>query len=164
MKLVIMRHAKAEKGDNILNDFDRPLAKRGYDDAKNICEYLKHQKISPEYILSSPSLRTKQTAEIVAKFYKKENPELNFNSDIYEASLQDLVHAIRNIPVNFKTAILIGHNPSVTGIIGYLSGVFAEHVSTAGVAVLKYKLTNWQLTNKNTFELLLVKNPKELQA
>lgn len=159
-----MRHAKAEKSELFADDFERPLTKRGFDDAALICKFLKQQKIIPKFIVASPSKRTIQTAEIVAKFFDKQVSKTEYDYEIYEASINDLVHAIRRIPEKYKTVMLIGHNPSITGIIGYLTGNFIEHVSTSGIAVLKFKTNNWQLTSQHCAELILLKNPKELYS
>lgn len=157
-----MRHAKAEKSELNDDDFERPLAQRGYNDAGLICDFLKQHKMVPDYVLASPSKRTAQTAEVVLQHFKNQKIKSDFDTDIYEASINDLVHAIRNIPVKYKKPMLIGHNPAITGIVGFLTGVFVEHVATSGIAVLKFNVSNWQLTSQHCAELLLLKNPKEL--
>ena len=66
-KLFLIRHAKSSWEDLRLDDFDRPLNKRGEKDAPFMAELLKEKNIIPDLIISSPSLRTKLTAEIIAE-------------------------------------------------------------------------------------------------
>ena len=64
-RLYIVRHAKSSwKTD--LNDFNRPLNKRGKKSAPDMGERLKKLKVMPDLILSSPALRAITTAVIIA--------------------------------------------------------------------------------------------------
>lgn len=57
-RLIIMRHAEADWG---LNDFDRPLTKRGHEQAAAAGAWLAARGYIPEQIMSSSALRTRQT-------------------------------------------------------------------------------------------------------
>ena len=65
--VLILRHAKSDWGDPGKADFDRPLAKRGLEDAPRMGEVLARFECVPDRILASPAQRAKQTAELVAK-------------------------------------------------------------------------------------------------
>ena len=62
-KLVLIRHAKSDWSNPFLDDFLRPLNKRGEKNAPLMAKVLKEKNIRPDLIISSPSLRTKQTLE-----------------------------------------------------------------------------------------------------
>ena len=62
-RLIIMRHAEADWG---LNDFDRPLTKRGHEQAAAAGAWLAARGYIPEQIMSSSALRTRQTTTWVA--------------------------------------------------------------------------------------------------
>ncbi|MBR1620046.1 histidine phosphatase family protein [bacterium] len=49
-----------------------PLSDLGIDETENLVKYLKARAIKNDVIYSSPSVRTQQTAEIVAKLFKQE--------------------------------------------------------------------------------------------
>ena len=70
-KLYIIRHAKSSWKDTALDDFKRPLSKRGRKDAPFMAKKLKQKGVMPDVIISSPATRAKTTAELIAK-------ELNF--------------------------------------------------------------------------------------
>ena len=62
--LILLRHAKSSWKDSTLNDFDRPLNSKGCNDAKKIGKRLLDRDIIPDVIVSSSSIRTKQTIEM----------------------------------------------------------------------------------------------------
>ena len=53
--LYLVRHAKAIPGDVGVNDFKRPLSKRGKDDAQAMGKRLYQKGISPDLCVSSPA-------------------------------------------------------------------------------------------------------------
>ena len=69
-KLYIIRHAKSSWKDSTLGDFERPLNKRGKLNAPLMGKRLKKKKVCPDIIISSPAIRAKRTAEIIAKKVK----------------------------------------------------------------------------------------------
>ena len=84
-KLYLARHAKSSWKNPDLDDYDRPLNKRGIRDAPFIGKKLKEKNILPDLIISSPAIRAITTAkELAAQMgYPEENIILDEN--IYEA-------------------------------------------------------------------------------
>ncbi|MGB7661527.1 MAG: histidine phosphatase family protein [Nitrososphaeraceae archaeon] len=68
--LLIMRHAKSSWKEQDLPDYDRPLNKRGKNDAPRMGKLLKDEDLVPDLIMSSTAVRAKKTAELVAKTRK----------------------------------------------------------------------------------------------
>ncbi|HRG10817.1 MAG TPA: histidine phosphatase family protein, partial [Cyclobacteriaceae bacterium] len=56
--LYLIRHAKSSWDNPKLEDFDRPLNKRGQKDAPRMAKRLKEKRITPDIMLSSPAERT----------------------------------------------------------------------------------------------------------
>ena len=67
--LLIIRHAKSDWDNSSLNDFDRPLNKRGKRDAPEMAKRLLGKKISIDAFVSSPALRAFTTCKIIAQEY-----------------------------------------------------------------------------------------------
>ncbi|MRN62395.1 MAG: hypothetical protein FIO03_10205 [Nitrosopumilales archaeon] len=65
--LLILRHAKSSWKHPELNDHDRPLNKRGKNDAPRMGKLLQKEKLIPDVILSSTAIRASATAESVVK-------------------------------------------------------------------------------------------------
>jgi phosphohistidine phosphatase len=68
--IIIIRHAKSSWSDLRLDDFDRPLNKRGKRNAPFMGQKLKEKKIMPDIILSSPAKRARKTAIAIALYLK----------------------------------------------------------------------------------------------
>src|SRR6478736_9274523 len=68
MKLYILRHGDAvEHGDSRYKENERPLTPKGLQRTKQLTHTLRQMEISFDAILSSPLIRARQTAEIVAR-------------------------------------------------------------------------------------------------
>src|SRR5262245_5220070 len=68
MKLYILRHGDAaEHGDPRYKENERPLTPKGIPRTKQLAHSLRQMEMSFDVILSSPLVRAKQTAEIVAR-------------------------------------------------------------------------------------------------
>jgi phosphohistidine phosphatase len=138
-KLLLVRHAKAEK-DTSVKDIDRPLKYIGMQDAAFMAERLKDNSLIPQIIISSPALRTKTTAEIFADHLSLHDPMLN--KSIYEASQQGLLRVINKFPDEFDFVALVGHNPGISQILYYLTGEIRD-VHTSTVALIEFDTDDW---------------------
>src|SRR6185369_4521079 len=78
MKLYILRHGDAvEHGDSRFKENERPLTPKGIQRTKQLAHLLRQMEISFDAILSSPLIRARQTAEIIARGLQlSENIEL----------------------------------------------------------------------------------------
>jgi phosphohistidine phosphatase len=156
-KLLLIRHAKAEK-DTSVKDIDRPLKYIGIQDARFMAERLKEKSIIPQFIVTSPALRTKTTAEIFADYLKLPNPE--FNKAIYDASQQTLLRVINQLPAEHDFIALVGHNPGISQILYYLTGDSRE-VHTSTVALIEFEVDDWKAVSGDLGSLAYYSSPKE---
>jgi len=116
--LTILRHGEAEFIDSDSRDFARVLSLKGQEDIKAIADTIKNRKTSFDLLIKSPSTRTVETAKLIME--KINFPQVKIEDSIYESSLDNLLDVIRSIPVDISNALLIGHNPSLSALIGYL--------------------------------------------
>ena len=66
--LLILRHAKSSWKNLDLSDHDdRPLNKRGKNDAPRLGKLLRKENLIPDVIISSTAIRAHDTAKAVAK-------------------------------------------------------------------------------------------------
>ena len=61
-ELYLLRHAKAAPQTDGLRDMDRPLEERGREGARAVAAWLKRQRIAPELMLCSTTVRTRANA------------------------------------------------------------------------------------------------------
>ena len=66
-KLTIIRHAKSDWSFDV-PDMDRPISKRGKNDAQIMAELIDTINCFPQIIYSSPSKRTVETYECFLKY------------------------------------------------------------------------------------------------
>ncbi|MFY8020758.1 MAG: SixA phosphatase family protein [Bacteroidia bacterium] len=160
--LILMRHAKALKDSPDFLDHSRTLSDKGKEDAKLMSLALKKEKFIPDLMLSSTSKRTVKTAKIVLEELKLKPEILGLESDLYEASTSDIIHIIRSAPDQKNSMMLIGHNPSFTGMIGLLSNTFIDNLPTSGIAVIQFNIPTWKLTHHQSGKLVWFMHPKLL--
>ncbi|MBC7381452.1 MAG: histidine phosphatase family protein [Bacteroidia bacterium] len=161
-QLVLMRHAKASKNLEHNSDFERNLIEKGKTDAAYMGALLKKNKSIPDYMVCSPAKRTLKTAQIVAKEIGFEADRIDLENVLYEAGLDDLKHVIRNISDEFDTAMLVGHNPAITGIVGYLSPTFVQHLPTSGIAIIQFEVDTWKMIQAQSGKVIWFQNPKNI--
>src|SRR5690606_25377106 len=91
-RLVLMRHAKAERGGPGVEDFDRALTERGVTDAALVGAALARSGITPDLTLASAAARTRQTWAAICGLFPKARAELRRN--LYHAEANTLLRAI----------------------------------------------------------------------
>ena len=84
--LYLARHAKSSWKYPDLDDFERPLNKRGRRNAPFMGKILKNLKVTPDLITSSPANRAAMTARIMADIIKYPLEKIRYSENIYEFS------------------------------------------------------------------------------
>lgn len=156
--LYLMRHAKSSWKDITLDDFDRPLNKRGIRDAPFMGELLKKRGIQADLILSSPARRAKDTANIIAEKigYKK---DIKFEPKIYESNLVSLKQILYAIENKHKSVFLFGHNPCFNIFVEEFCK-FYENIPTCGIVVLEFDCDTWEDISKENCNFKSFDYPK----
>jgi phosphohistidine phosphatase len=156
-KLLLIRHAKAEK-EVTARDIDRPLKYPGIQDARFMADRIKEKGIIPQYIVTSPALRTKTTAEIFADALNLPDPKSE--KAIYEASQQTWLKVINKLPDEYNFIAAVGHNPGISDILYYLTGESKE-VHTCTVALIELEADKWEEVSGDSGKLTYYSSPKE---
>ncbi|HEY3797512.1 MAG TPA: histidine phosphatase family protein [Caulobacteraceae bacterium] len=110
-RLILLRHAKAEPRGPGEDDFDRPLAERGREDAAIVGRALAEQGLAPDFALISPARRTAETWICARDGFPRIRAELH--RDLYNASSDDIRGLIEEVTDRCDTLIVIGHNPGI---------------------------------------------------
>ena len=157
--LYLLRHAKSSWADATLADFDRPLNERGKRAAETIGNYLKSNHITPELILCSTALRTRETLAIVTHAAEL-NTEVCFDQRIYEASSSRLSQVISEIENDRSVVMVIGHNPGLEEILLLLTGKRQE-MSTGTLAKIVFDTMSWTTVVEKRGTLESIVSPGE---
>ena len=118
-RLLLLRHAKAERLQPGGRDHDRILSKRGRNDAAAVGAYLVRHKFVPERALVSTSARTRETRALVAAAFERA-PKAEVDGLIYEASPEAILSSIRETGTAGRTLIVVGHNPGMQQLAAML--------------------------------------------
>jgi len=120
--LLLLRHAKSDWGDAGQADIDRSLNERGERDALRLGEWMMQQHIQPEWIVCSPAERARQTLDGLRQSLIIPDTLIQFEERLYLASLTTLLHTLGRCPDDMDHILLLGHNPGMEDLLGYLCG------------------------------------------
>ena len=117
MNLYFLRHAIAvPRGTPAFKDENRPLTKDGARKMKEIAQGMLALKLKFDRIATSPWLRARQTADIVAKIFGQE-VEI-WKSLIPSEDPRQLIAALRKS--SDENLLLVGHEPHLSQFISVL--------------------------------------------
>jgi phosphohistidine phosphatase len=159
-QLILIRHAKSSWSDPALDDFDRPLSKRGKRDAPFMAKLISEKKIHPDLIISSPAKRTKLTALEFAKQFGIKSENILWDDKLYLATFTTLIKKLKQLDNNLKTVFLVGHNPGLTDLQNFLCKEEIENIPTCGIVSMKTD-KKWSEISSKDFELEFFEYPKK---
>jgi len=120
-ELYLVRHAKAIPQGEGLSDRDRPLDDKGHKAATALGRWIAKHGLRPDFVLCSPSRRTRQTLEIVENEFGSK-PLISFENELYLAESGSLLTRIRRLSENAESVMIVGHNPGLHDLAQILSG------------------------------------------
>ncbi|MBB5397658.1 histidine phosphatase family protein [Mucilaginibacter sp. AK015] len=156
-KLLLIRHAKATHESGYA-DFERPLTDKGFKQCELMASRLIADGIRPEIMVASPALRTLSTANVFTQ--EMGLPQSLTNKNIYDSSESTLLNVIYNLPQEFGFIALVGHNPGISQVLYYLTGVIKE-VPPCSVALIEFDADSWQEVFEGSGKLAHYDTPKE---
>ena len=159
--ILIFRHGKSDWGAAYGHDHDRPLAPRGRAAARAMGEWLSTTGPTPQSILCSTALRTRQTCSRAQKAGQWE-ASTRYMDALYGASPDDLLPLIRQEANGTQTLMLVGHEPTCSGVIGLLSDRMIGHFPTAAMARIDLPIAFWEEASFGIGALVWLQKPKEI--
>ena len=158
--LLICRHAKSSWLEAPLNDRERPLNKRGERDAPEMGKRLALRGILPDLIMTSPAVRARATAELIAVQLDYPLGKLRINPGQYAATVPTLLALLGKVESQVTTLMIVGHNPEVTALANILGDLHLENIPTCGIVALKFSAPSWQEVTAGNGILLFFDFPK----
>ena len=142
-RLTLIRHGKSSWKDSALADFERPLNQRGMRDAPRMGQRLASRGLVPDFILSSPARRAHQTATALAERLELSEPQLGYQSSIYQAEPATLLALIRGFDDKWRHVMIVGHNPGLTDLGNLLADGAIDNLPTCGLLVIEFAVDRW---------------------
>lgn len=121
-RLTLVRHAKSDWGDASLDDFDRPLNKRGQRDAPEMAQRLLAAGLVPTRIVTSPAVRALATARAFADAFGYPASRIVLADEAYLATPEQLLDVVRRHGGRARHLMLIAHNPGISSFGARLAG------------------------------------------
>lgn len=131
--IALLRHAKSAYPPGVA-DHDRPLSDRGRLDAPVAGRVLRERMGVPDLVLVSSAVRARQTWELVRSAFERP-PHHTEEPRIYDASVDDLLLMVREVPDRVQSLVVIGHNPGLEEFAYVLSGETSDPAAVAAMSV-----------------------------
>jgi phosphohistidine phosphatase len=166
--LIVLRHAKAERDSATGRDFDRPLAERGWKDARAVGAEARKRGLRPDKVLASPA---KRVVETVAAFEEGFGPvAVSYDEHIYDAPVSRLLETVGEADDAVGQLLLVGHNPGAEQLLlrvagddsgGYLDRI-ADGFPTAALAGIELPVDHWRDAGQGIGRVLFLIAPRDL--
>jgi phosphohistidine phosphatase len=170
-RLLLFRHAKAERGIAGAPDRDRALIERGRKDAARVGAYMASHHLVPDRVVVSPALRTQETWKACASALKTEPGAMSVEK-LYDATPHAILAVIKDAPPSAHTLMVIGHNPGLHELALMLiaSGDvearerLREKLPTAGLVIIDFAFDEWARLHPQSGRLERFVSPKSLET
>jgi phosphohistidine phosphatase len=165
-ELLILRHGKSDWPAGI-DDFDRPLKKRGKLASARIGRWLRDNDLLPDRVLTSTAKRAIDTTRRVCEAMGIVPDEIEENPDLYHAEPETLVAILRRQPESAKRVLIVGHNPGLEELLEALADTPVSPYDDTGrmpagaLAVLRLPGA-WPETAPGTASVVTLIRPREL--
>jgi phosphohistidine phosphatase len=143
-RLTLMRHADAQWKDPEVDDFARPLNRRGHSEAESMARRLIELKLVPDLIMTSSARRAGQTAEILAHELSLLPRTIRYEEPLYLGGVQEILRLARNIGPRVSHLMIIGHNPGISEAAHLLApGSDVGGLATAALCTITFDTDQW---------------------
>jgi phosphohistidine phosphatase len=149
-RIYLVRHAKSSWDEVGVKDEDRPLRKKGIDDAHYKAKILSLSNVTIDITLSSPAFRALNTAIIFAKYLRYPFERIVITESIYSSNKEGLLDIVRSVENKHSSVMIVGHDPALSSLANYLTESNFEKISTSGVVCIELGIVDWKKTDKKS--------------
>ena len=143
-KLILIRHASAEATNENSGDIGRHLTDDGRKKSAGMASKLADLQIVPDIIISSPAVRALETAEIFAEILGFPVNQIVQEKVIYDGGdSRDFFGCLDGLDDDIKTAVMVGHNPTLSEFGWYLCPRFRGNMKKAAMLGIGFDDSDW---------------------
>ena len=147
-RLTLIRHANAEQ-DSDVRDFERPLSRKGQNEALEMARRFQERGLVPDLILASAATRTRETAETFAKVLGVAARLLQADDALYLAEGDYILTAIKAVGPRVSHLMVIGHNPGISAAaISLAPEAITNDLPTCGTLTMTVSCATWNLIDR----------------
>lgn len=158
--ITLIRHAKSSWDQPQLTDKQRPLAKRGINNALQMGENHAALLGQIEQFYCSTGQRAMQTLELIARAAAIDTNEFSFSDELYTFDCRQLIGFCECLDDQYKSIAMVGHNPGLTEFINQLTDDHLYNMPTAAIARLRIKAEHWRQLSQSRVKLVYFSCPK----
>ena len=124
MNLFVLRHGIAVElgAPGFARDAERSLTSEGQEKLQQIAKAMHWMDLAFDAILSSPYLRARQTAELIACSFKKVAKVELCEALAPGATSAQVIEALRRLKPAPENLLLVGHEPNLSHLVSVLVG------------------------------------------
>lgn len=160
--ICIARHGKSSWEDMSLDDYERPLLKKGINRTKKVGDFLAGKDLRPDFVISSHAKRAFQTAKILSQKLGYPTDQIQINKSLYFSGAKAIEDAICAIPRDKDFVMFVGHNPDMTNFVNQFLEEKVDYLPTSAIVGIQFKTNNWREIMMVDNEIAFVVYPKKL--
>jgi phosphohistidine phosphatase len=159
--LFLLRHGQAEAGHAGTIDENRALTDIGIRQIKALAARFKEKIPTLDYVISSPAVRARQTADVFLRELTVPQYKLDFVTKLYSGtSIDTMKQVVASIDDRNRTLLIIGHNPVTEETATYFCPSFRSRLPPGGLVALTLPVTTWKGLRQGTGVLEFVLLPE----
>lgn len=159
--LYLVRHAKSSWDTPGLGDMERPLNKRGKNDAPKMGKMLSQMGEIPDLMVSSPAKRAFSTAKRIAKELDYPVKRIIKDETLYMADTDDFYKVILSTPDKVNRLMLYAHNFGITYFANHITPADIDNIPTCGVVRVDFDIDSWKQIEDKKGKLIFFEFPKK---
>ena len=170
-RLILLRHAKSDRGILGIPDHARPLNPRGKEAASRIGAYMAKHHLVPDQVLCSTAQRTRETWEVVEKAFDNPVPA-SFEKRLYDADPERILTVLQETKPEAHTVMIVGHNPAMQEVANLLIAAgdidqranLHQKLPTGALVVIDFAVDSWADVHAHGGRLDRFVSPRSLGA
>ncbi len=141
-KITLVRHGKSSWEHNV-SDTERPLKKRGINDADLVSREFYNLDLIPEVVYSSPAKRAFETCKIFVRNLNISEEKVEIHNQLYDFGGHNVIDFIKSISNTDNNVMIFGHNHAFTSIVNNYGSIYIDNMPTSGLAILEFEIDSW---------------------
>lgn len=158
--LFLVRHAKSSWQEEHLKDRDRPLNNRGQEQLPPLARALARSGVLGGELYASNANRAQSTLQGIMPASFPEN-RVHLTPELYTFDYQRLLDWLKALDDEQDTVTIIGHNPALLELAGYLLKHSPAHLPTASFLCVTLPDKPWHKLAKGKGKLEAFLTPRE---
>lgn len=153
--IVLVRHGKSSWKYDV-GDKERPLKKRGVNDANAVSREFEKTKFQPDLVLSSPANRALSTCKIFIKNLGYSNDILEIRNELYDFGGHSVINCIKALDDTHEQIMIFGHNHAFTSITNSFGSEYIANLPTTGLVMINFDIDSWKDLKQGKTELMII--------